>query len=160
MGQELDDVDRGILYLLQLDARNTTSQDIADKVGVSASTVRNRIEQLEDSDVIQNYVPEIDYEAADLPLHVVIVVTAPPTERGEYVDRLLDVQGVVDVREMLTAENNIHAEVVGSSTEDITRVTSKIHDLGLKVESSEMVKKRRRQPFNHFYFSEDLGDGE
>lgn len=155
MTAELDDVDRGILYLLQVDARNTTDQEIAEKTGVSASTVRNRIERLEASGVVRGYHPEIDYEAASLPLRVLFVVTAPPTERSDYVDKLLDVEGVVDVRETLTGRRNLHVEVVGTSTADVTRMTDAIHDLGLEIESSEIVKQRRVQPFDHFHSEGD-----
>ena len=158
MARELDGVDRGILYMLQLDARNTTSGEIADKVGVSASTIRNRIDRLEEDGIVKGYHPEIDYEAAALPLRVIFVVTAPPTERSEVVDRLLDIQGVVDVREMLTGKRNVHVEVVGRDTNDIVRITDAIHDLGVEVESSEIMKRRKVQPFNHFYFSEGLED--
>ncbi|WP_218836432.1 Lrp/AsnC family transcriptional regulator [Halorarum salinum] len=108
MAHELDNIDRGILHLLQVDARNATAQEIADKVGTSASTVRNRIERLEKNDVIAGYHPELDYEAANLPLRVLFVVTAPPTERSEYVEELLDIKGVIDVREMLTGRRNVH----------------------------------------------------
>lgn len=158
MSRQLDNVDRGILYMLQLDARNTTSQNIADKVGVSASTVRNRIERLEDDGVIKGYFPEIDYERANLPFRVVIVVTAPPKKRGATVEKLMDIQGVVDVREMLTGRRNIHVEVVGQTTSDIVRITDSIHDMGVEVDSSEIMKQRLQQPFNHFYFSEKTAD--
>lgn len=160
MIHQLDNVDRGILYMLQLDARNTTSQEIADKVGVSASTVRNRIERLEDDGVVKGYHPEIDYEKANLPFRVMFVVTAPPTERSEMVEKLMNVQGVVDVREMLTGRRNIHVEVVGQATEDIVRITDAIHEMGVEVESSEIMKQRRQQPFNHFYFSEALAEAQ
>ncbi|GAA0254589.1 Lrp/AsnC family transcriptional regulator [Haladaptatus pallidirubidus] len=99
MGRGLDNVDRGILYHLQRDARNTTTQEIAETVGTSASTVRNRIEALENDGIINGYYPEIDYEAANLPLRVQFVCTAPPTKRAEYVEQVLDVQGVIDVQE-------------------------------------------------------------
>lgn len=49
---ELDEVDRGILYLLQKDARHNTNKEIGDAVGVSPGTVRNRIENLEEAGVI------------------------------------------------------------------------------------------------------------
>jgi len=158
MVRELDNVDRGILYMLQLDARNTTSEEMADKTGVSASTIRNRIERLEDDGIIKGYHPELDYEAASLTLRVIFVITAPPTERSEVVDQLLDIQGVIDVRETLTGRRNIHVEVVGKDTNDIVRITDAIHGLGVKVESSEIMKQRRIQPFNHFYFSEAVDD--
>lgn len=152
MAHELDNTDRGVLHLLQIDARNTTAQEIADKIGVSASTVRNRIDELEADGVIKGYQPEIDYEEANLPLRVLFIVTAPPTERSDFVEKLLDIKGVVDVREMLTGKRNIHIEVVGTSTSDVTRMTDAIHNLGLEIESSELIKQRRMQPFNHFHY--------
>jgi len=154
MARDLDNVDRGILYMLQKDARNTTSEDIADKTGVSASTIRNRLDRLEGDGIIRGYHPKIDYERANLPLRVMFIITAPPKQRSDIVNKLLDIQGVVDVREMITGKRNIQTEVVGRDTSDIVRITDAIHDLGVEVESSEIMKRRRVQPFNHFYFSE------
>jgi len=153
MPTELDDVDRGILYMLQRDARGTTANEIAERVGVSASTVRNRIERLEECGIIRGYVPEIDYEAANLPLRVLFVCSAPATERSAYAEKILGIKGVVDVREMMTGHRNIHVEVVGTSTSDIVRITDAIHELGVQIESSELVNQRRTQPFNHFHFN-------
>lgn len=153
MARELDDVDRGILHMLQQEARRTTAQEIAETVGVSPATVRNRIDQLETDGIIEGYHPEINYEAANLPLRVLFVCTAPPTERGDLAEQVMNVKGVVDLREMMTGRRNIHVEVVATSTEDITRITDAIHDLGLSIESSELLKRRKRQPFNHFHFT-------
>lgn len=151
---ELDNVDRGILHELQLDARNRTAQEIADKVDVSASTVRNRIEQLEDGGVIEGYHPKIDYEEANLPLQILFVCTAPPTERSELVEEILDVRGVVDVRETLTGRRNLYVEAVGTGTSDTVRITDAIHEIGLSIESSEILRQRRVQPFNHFFYTD------
>ncbi|UPV77100.1 winged helix-turn-helix transcriptional regulator (plasmid) [Halorussus limi] len=49
----LDEVDRGILFALQRDARNTTIDEIPSNVEVAASTVRNRISNLEEAGVIK-----------------------------------------------------------------------------------------------------------
>jgi len=150
MGRDLDDVDRSILYLLQRNARDTTAEAMAETVGVSASTVRNRIDRLQADGIIRGYHPEVDYEAANLPLQVTFVISAPPTELRNYSERIQEVQGVVDVREMLTGRRNIHVDVVGTSTGEITEITDTIHDLGVKIESSEMLRRRHVQPFNHF----------
>ncbi|MGM0590657.1 MAG: Lrp/AsnC family transcriptional regulator [Halobacteriota archaeon] len=159
---QLDDVDRGILYILQRNSRNTTAQEIADHVGVSPSTVRNRIDTLETVGVIRGYHPEIDYEAANLPLHVLFVCTVPPTDRESYVERVLDVRGVVNVREMLTGTRNIHVEVVATTTSNVARTADALHNIGLTIESSEILKRQHIQPFNHFFFenidTEDLPD--
>ena len=156
MAPDLDNVDRGILHLLQLDARHTPAQAIGDKTGVSPSTVRNRIEQLEADGVITGYQPSINYEAANFPLQVLFVITAPPTERTEAVENLLDIKGVVDVRETLTGRRNVYVEAVGTTTSDITRMTDAIHELGLNIESSDILKQQRRQPFDHFHYEGDL----
>jgi DNA-binding Lrp family transcriptional regulator len=96
MGRDLDDVDRSILYLLQRDARNTTAQDMADKIGVSASTIRNRIDQLEDDGIIKGFHPEIDYEAANLPLQLTFVISAPPKELKEYSEQIRGSSWIAD----------------------------------------------------------------
>ena len=160
MGRELDNVDRGILSHLQRDARNTTTDEMAETVGVSASTIRNRIEALEDDGIIKGYHPEIDYEAANLPLRVLFVCTVPATERATYVQQMLEIQGVVDVREMLVGRRNLYVEVVGTSTQDITRVTDTLHEAGVTVESSEIIRARHVQPFDHFHFSEADADAQ
>lgn len=151
MGRELDDIDRSILYMLQRDARNSTAQDIADRAGVSASTVRNRVNQLEADGIIEGYHPEINYEAANLPLQVTFIISSPPKQLEENSEKLRGIQGVIDVREMLTGRRNLHVDVVGTSTTDLTRITDAIHDIDLKIESSEMMRKRHVQPFNHFF---------
>ena len=157
MGRDLDDIDRSILYLLQKDARGATAEAMADKVGVSASTIRNRIDRLEDNGIIKGYHPEIDYEAANIPLQVTFVISVPPTDLQEYAEQIRGVQGVIDVREMLTGRRNIHVDVVGTSSRDITRITDAIHDIGVEMESSEMMRQRHVQPFNHF-FLQGTGD--
>lgn len=151
MGRDLDDVDRSILYLLQRDARNTTAQEIGDTAGVSASTARNRIDQLEADGIIKGYHPEIDYEAANLPLQVTFIISAKPTNLAELSEQLRGIQGVIDVREMLIGKRNLHVDVVGTDTTDITRITDAIHDIGVEIESSEMMRRRHVQPFNHFF---------
>ena len=156
---ELDNVDRGILHELQVDARNRSAQQIADKVDVSASTVRNRIEQLEEQGVIEGYHPKIDYEAANLPLQILFVCSAPPQERAEMVEQVLDVRGVVDVRETVTGSRNLYVEAVGTGTVDTVRITDALHEIGLSIESSEILRQRRVQPFNHFFFTDPYERG-
>ncbi|MFB6267965.1 MAG: Lrp/AsnC family transcriptional regulator [Halodesulfurarchaeum sp.] len=50
----MDDIDRDILDVLRRDAR-TPYTEIADRIGVSEGTVRNRVEQLQESGVIERF---------------------------------------------------------------------------------------------------------
>jgi DNA-binding Lrp family transcriptional regulator len=140
--------------MLQEDARNNTASKIADAVGVAPNTVRNRMARLENEGIIEGYHPKIDYEKANLPLQILFVCSAPPTERSEMVERLLDIRGVVDVRETLTGHRNLYVEAVGTNTADTVRITDAMHESGLSIESSEILRQRRVQPFNHFFFTD------
>ena len=121
---------------------------------MSASTVRDRIKELETDGIIEGYHPKIDYEQANLPLQVLFVCTAPPMERSEMVEQILNIRGVVDVRETLTGHRNLYVEAVGTNAIDTVRITDAIHEIGLSIESSEILRQRRVQPFNHFFFTD------
>ncbi|MFA9428514.1 Lrp/AsnC family transcriptional regulator [Natronorubrum sp. A-ect3] len=151
----LDEVDRGILFLLQEDARNTTIAEIAENVDVSASTVRNRIEDLEETGVIEGYFPKINYELANYPLHVLFVCSAPADEREVLAVDALDRHGVVDVREMLTSTRNIHIEVIATDTRDLTEITNGLASMGFSIESSEIITNHHTCPWTEFRFNED-----
>lgn len=153
MVHNLDDVDRGILHLLQENARGITDTDMADMVGTSASTVRNRIDYLEDG-VIRGYHPEIDYEEAGFDLHLFIVCRAPTAKRTELAEKALTLTGVINVREMTTGAHNIHIESVAVDSDMADETLTGIENLDLEIVSSQLIKEFHVQPFNHFGQSE------
>ena len=150
MARDLDDIDRGILYALQLDARAATAAEMAESVGVSASTVRNRIERLESTDVIRGYRPDIDYERAGFPLHVVAVCRAPSTERSAVAAEVLELPGVVRVCELLTGAETLHVEAVATDSAAVDELLASVADLGAEVVSSGIVKTDHVRPFDYF----------
>jgi hypothetical protein len=70
------------------------------------------------------------------------------------VEQVLDIRGVVDVRETLTGHRNLYVEAVGTGTADTVRITNAVHEAGLTIESSEIIRQRRVQPFNHFFYTD------
>lgn len=146
----LDRVDRGILYHLQEDARDNTTAEIADRVGVAPSTVASRIRKLEDREVITGYNPTIDYEKAGFENHVVVLGTSPVPERAAVVDAVLEVYGVVGVRELLTGRRNVSVDVVTPSRERLARSLRALSDAGVEIETVELARRQLHQPFNHF----------
>jgi DNA-binding Lrp family transcriptional regulator len=149
---QLDDVDRGVLFALQRDARNVTAQEMADEVGVSPSTVRNRIANLENVGVIEGYQPVIDYEKAGFQLRVLFVATVSPDERHRRAKEALQIPGVIDVREMLTSKRNLYVEAIATSTRDLAAITGELSDRNLDILSSEIVTAHYSQPFGEFEF--------
>lgn len=147
---DLDDVDRGILHLLQEDARNNSAADIADEVGVAPNTVRNRIERLKERGIIRGYHPHIDYEKAGYQLRVIFVCTVPIADRREIADAVLTIDGVIRVIETLSGHENLAVEAVGESGDDITTIASQLEESGCEIRDEWFLKNTRVQPFDHF----------
>lgn len=147
---ELDTTDHSILYILQRDARHITTQEIAEQAGVSASTVRNRIEQMEEAGIIRGYHPDIDYDKAGLQLHVEVICSAPNQQREKLAQEAREVSGVIAIREVLNGQENIQIEAVGTDADDVARITDALSSLGLEVVNTKIMKETYLQPFNHF----------
>lgn len=161
VSEELDDVDKGILYLLQQDARRNTTEAMAEKVGVSSSTVANRINRLEERGVILSYQPIIKYSETGLGHHLLVTATVPLRDREKMVDDIMEVSGIVSIRELLTNSENLSMEVVGRTSEDIEDALEALDALGVDIERMEMMKQERTNPYNHFgkEFANEEGTG-
>jgi DNA-binding Lrp family transcriptional regulator len=146
----IDDLDKRILHALQGDSRDTSASDIADQADVSARTVRNRLNNLEDSGIIEGYTAEVDFERAGYQLHTLIVCTAPIHEREEIAKEALDVPGVVALREVMTGEENVHVEVVGTDGDDLSRIGRELNDLGLEIVDEDIIRNEYTRPFQQF----------
>ena len=146
----IDDVDRSILHQLQLNARQTDTE-IAEKVDVTSTTVRNRLDKLEDGGVIRGYYPEINYERAGYPLHVMFVCTVNPNDLDTLAEQILDVRGVVTTRDLLGGERNVHVEIVAGSVREIEDIRNELAGLGMTINSSEIISETRIQSWDHFY---------
>ncbi len=147
---DLDDIDRCILYSLQEDARNVSASTIAERVDVSARTVRNRIDRLEDAGVIRGYRLDVNYERAGYQLHTMVVCSAPISGREEIARAVLEVPGVVAVREIMTGDENLNVEVVGTDGDDLSRITRDLNDLGLEINDEDIIRNEYYGPFHEF----------
>lgn len=146
----LDEIDHAILHALQEDARNNTNAAISERVSVSASTVGKRISRLEDEGIINGYQPIIDYEEAGFPIQVLFICTAPIAQREALIDETLGLGGVVNVRELMTGESNVHILVIGSSNDDITRIAHELDTIGYQVTDEILMRGEYDQPAVHF----------
>ena len=76
----MDSTDRRILDLLQQDARMTNA-DIAERVGLTASSVFERVRKLQEQGVIQRYTIQVDPAALGKPLTAFIRLTVAYDKR-------------------------------------------------------------------------------
>lgn len=146
----LDEVDRAILQLLQHDARHLTAVDIAERVGVSDGTVRNRIADLEQRDIVEGYAPLVNYENAGYQLQVRFTCTARIVDRERLARESLEIRGFVEVRELMTGRENVEITVVAPRNDDVTRIAIALDELGFTIEREELIRHRYIRPFDHF----------
>lgn len=146
----LDKVDRAIIQLLQRDARNQTAVEIAEAVGVSDGTVRNRIESLERRDIIEGYVPVVHYENAGYQLEIQFHCSSQIVDREKLAGKALQIEGVVQVLELMTGSANVEITAVAPKKDDVTRIARALDELGLAVEEEKLIRSTHVRPFNHF----------
>lgn len=148
--EDLDEIDHAILHALQEDARNNTNAEISERVSVSASTVGKRIARLEEEGIVKSHRSEINYEQAGFPLQVLFICTAPITDRESLIEQTLDLDGVVNVRELMTGRENVHIEVVGTKNDDITHIAHVLDGMGYSVTDEILMRAEYHEPSIHF----------
>jgi Lrp/AsnC family leucine-responsive transcriptional regulator len=148
--EEIDDIDRAILYALQKDARNISSGDIAERAATSGSTVRKRIQRLESDGIIKGYSAEVDYQRSGYPLRMLLFCTASIPDRGDRIPEILAIDGVVSVQELVTGDQNLLVTAVGESDSDITPVAQELLEMGLTVADEVLVRSHETTPFGKF----------
>jgi len=150
MGYRLDEIDKRVLYHLARDARNTSAPDVAEEVNVSPGTIRNRIAQLEERGIIEGYHADIDYERAEGMLRNRFKCTTGAADRGKLAKRVLQIPGVVNVREIMTGRDDLEVVAVGHDTADLTRIGDAILELGVDIEDQDIVKREHFSPYRPY----------
>jgi DNA-binding Lrp family transcriptional regulator len=113
MEYSIDNPDRRILYRLQQDARKATAPEIADEMDVSPSTVRKRIDKLEENGVVEGYHAKVDYAKCDGMLTNILTCKTSLSNRHRLSKRLLDVPGVINIQELMTGNENVRVKIFG-----------------------------------------------
>ncbi|MDS0220589.1 Lrp/AsnC family transcriptional regulator [Haloarcula sp. S1AR25-5A] len=152
---ELDSIDKHILYYLQQDARGTSSSDIAEELDLSSSTVRTRLNKLEESGIVRGYHIDIDYELAGYPLYTKIICTAPVSQRDAFANEARKISGVTAVREVMTGKRNVYVNAIGRDHDDLNRISEELDALGLDVVDEQLIRDEYVCPFHGFLGPEE-----
>ncbi|MFP9058913.1 AsnC family transcriptional regulator [Natrialbaceae archaeon A-chndr2] len=150
MDIRLDEVNKRIIHALMHDARSTSAPMIADEVGVSPATIRNRIGQLEDAGVIEGYHANVDFERGDGRLRNLYLCNAPVEDRERLAHKVRLVPGVINVRELMTGRRNLHVLAVGTDTGDLRRIAREIAALGIDIEDEDLLQAEHYQAYQPF----------
>lgn len=150
MEYRLDEIDKRVIYYLVKDARNTSAPMIAEEVNVSAATIRNRIQQLEEHGIIDGYHANIDYERVEGRLTNVYVCSVPVSEREQIAQRVRTVTGVVAVRELMTGQRNLHITAVGDDMNELTRISRELATLDIDIVDEALLQRESIIPYRPF----------
>ncbi|WP_123622774.1 Lrp/AsnC family transcriptional regulator [Halorubrum sp. CSM-61] len=150
MSLQIDTIDEQILYYLTEEARHTSAPDIAEKVDVSAPTVRNRIRRLEEEGVIRGYHADVNYQKVGGRLTNHYVCSTGNRDRKEMAQRVLDIPGVINVREIMSGKGDLRITVVGTDTDDLTRIAQGIISLGIEIDDEDLVHREYFRPYAPF----------
>ena len=148
--KNLDRTDRAILYLLQTDARELTNTEISDRVDVSPTTVGERISRLKATGVLKTCHTEIDYEKAGIPYYLHLSCSTSTSDRSELASTAIQQSGVVTVKELLSGDQNLHVEIVGTSNEGVAETIRDLETAGIEIHDVELIKEAHRRPFDGF----------
>lgn len=150
MDYRIDEIDRRIIYHLAADARNTSAPMIAEEMDVTPGTIRNRIDKLEENGIITGYHAHVEYERVGGRIVNLFICTAPVEDRERLAARALDISGIVNVRELMAGQRNLHVIGVGTDTNDITAIASELSNLGLEIESESILQSEMDHPYDPF----------
>jgi Lrp/AsnC family leucine-responsive transcriptional regulator len=130
----LDARDRAIVTALQEDGRATYA-DVARRVGLSASSVHDRVRKLEELGVIRGYRAEIDAEAVGLFVTAIVaVMPLDPKQPDDLPDRVVEFPEVEDCLSVAGEANYI--------LKVRTRTTSDLEDLLRRIREKAGVQTR------------------
>jgi DNA-binding Lrp family transcriptional regulator len=132
------------------DARNTSAPMIAEDLNVSAGTIRNRIDRLEEEGVIQGYTATVDFEQADGRLTTLFMCTVPAAERERLALAAQSIPGVINVRVLMAGRRDLHVVAVGESTADLREIARSLSELDIQIEDEELVQTEIRCPYTPF----------
>lgn len=124
----LDQRDLDIIAALQEDARATFA-DVAKRVGLSPSSVHDRVRKLESSGVIRAYRAVVDPEAVGLFVTALVAVSPlDPTQPDDLPDRVEEFPEVVDCYSVAGDANyilKVRTKTTGHLEELIRRLREK-----------------------------------
>jgi Lrp/AsnC family leucine-responsive transcriptional regulator len=125
----LDERDLDILAALQEDARATYA-DIGRRVGLSASSVHERVRKLERTRVIRAYRADVDPEAVGLFVTALIAVTPlDPTQPDDLPERVREFREIEDCFSV-AGESNYVLKVRTKTTSDLEELIRRLREKG------------------------------
>lgn len=146
----LDEIDRRIIYELMRDARANSAPKIAEQVGVAPGTIRNRIDRLEEDDIVAGYHATVDFERMDGRFTTLFMCNVAFPDRETVAQQAHRIPGVVNIRTLMGGRRNLHVLAVGEDTTDLRRIGTALSELDIDIEDEMLVEADEHEPYAPF----------
>jgi DNA-binding Lrp family transcriptional regulator len=134
----VDDTDRQVVNALLQDGR-ASARDVAAATGIAATTVSRRMDDLEDTGVIDEYTVDIDYGALGYDVTAVFQLSVEGDGLGRVVDQLRDQREMIAVYEV-TGDHDIVAVGKFTDTQSMNeRIKTLLTDGDIRSASTSVV---------------------
>lgn len=147
----LDALDLKILEVLQSDAKQTYTA-IGKSLGVTHSTVYDRIKKMEQHGIITRYTAVINAEKAGARnIIAIMTIFTDPKESDKVAEKLCEAQQILEVYTSLSEELLIIAKVVAENQESLHKfIASSVAPLPgvLRIRTSMVTKKFKETQFS------------
>lgn len=118
----MDDTDNALISLLQANARASTAE-LARKLGLSRSTVKDRIQRLERRGIIKGYGVKLSETFGEGQITAHVMIDVDPKQSAQVVRQLLKINAI----KALYAVNGIH-DLLAITTTDSTQALDRALD--------------------------------
>ena len=135
----IDKTSLKILALLQKNSRMTYTE-IGQEIGLSTPSVRDRVQKLEESGIIQQYTAKIDNTKLGYPILAVtsLVCASAYTQKEQHIVEMLSQYPQVLEVLRFTGRTDISVKFCAKSFEECKKITDKLGQYG-KIETSFVV---------------------
>ncbi len=106
----VDEIDKQLLEILNKNARLSFA-DLGRKVNLSPSAVRERIQKLEDNEVIENYTVQINQKKLGNDIEAFILLKVFPGQFRHVLEKISDFDEIKETHR-ITGSQNLHLKVV------------------------------------------------
>ena len=141
----LDDINRDLLDLLQLDGR-MSYKDLGEQIGLTAPAVAERVRKLEEAGVIKGYRAVVDYEVLGFPILCVIRMKAPMSTEG--IDpKIAAIPQVIEANRVTGSDSHVIRARV-RSTKNIEELLHEVWEDGETITNIVTSSPVPRRPMN------------
>jgi len=142
----LDEIDKGILRLLQEDG-NISLSEIADKLNIGVATVHRRIQRLKMEKIIKKKIVVIDPEKIGKKISAFIEIKTSPNYEQRILDLLSSMEEITEVY-LVTGDFDLIVKLVVEDIKEFTQVIEKIRQFkGVVDTRSAIVIKTKKEEY-------------